>query len=98
MQTDESKLAISKALSSTVEIRAGHGVGAGCIIHPDGLVVTGRHVINDPSGVSLREVEVVMNPAMENEQILRASVFTLIGLWISPWFGWKMKAHILPFL
>ncbi|MCL4298468.1 MAG: trypsin-like peptidase domain-containing protein [Anaerolineae bacterium] len=46
-----------KALQATVAIFTEDGLGAGFIIHPDGLVVTGRHVI-DENRYSLRQVKV----------------------------------------
>jgi hypothetical protein len=74
-QLDDSQRAISHALECTVEIRTGSSVGAGCIIHPDGLVVTGRHVVSDPQGVSLRKVDVVLHPASDKEATIRATIF-----------------------
>jgi S1-C subfamily serine protease len=35
------------AVQATVRIECGGGVGAGVILHPDGLVLTARHVVHD---------------------------------------------------
>ena len=74
-QPDDSELAIDHALNCTVEVRTDRSVGAGCIIHPDGLVITGRHVVSDSGGVSLREVNVVLHPTAKNEETIRGRVF-----------------------
>lgn len=51
--TDVSTIA-EAAVQATVRIACGDGVGAGAIVHPDGLVLTARHVVHD--GASTRRV------------------------------------------
>ena len=53
---DESAIA-EAAVQATVRIECGDGIGAGAIIHPDGLVLTARHVVRD-GGTTRREVAV----------------------------------------
>ena len=36
-----------QAVTATVEIQCAGGIGAGVIVHPDGLVLTARHVVHD---------------------------------------------------
>jgi S1-C subfamily serine protease len=45
------------AVQATVRIDCDDGIGAGAIIHPDGLVLTARHVVRD-GGMTCREVAV----------------------------------------
>jgi len=45
------------AVQATVRIECGEGIGAGAIIHPEGLVLTARHVVRD-EGLTCREVAV----------------------------------------
>jgi S1-C subfamily serine protease len=45
------------AVQATVRIECGDGIGAGAIVHPDGLVLTARHVVRD-QGLTCREVAV----------------------------------------
>jgi S1-C subfamily serine protease len=53
---DESTIA-EAAVQATVRIECDDGIGAGAIIHPDGLVLTARHVVRD-GGMTCREVAV----------------------------------------
>lgn len=59
-----------RAIAATVEIRCGDGSGAGVIIHPDGLVLTARHVVHD-RGVTCRDVAV----RLADGKHVRGSVF-----------------------
>jgi len=45
------------AVQATVRIECGDGIGAGAIVHPDGLVLTARHVVRD-GGLTCRQVAV----------------------------------------
>lgn len=45
------------ALSATVEVLTNSGSGSGFVIHTNGLVVTGRHVVEE-DGYSLRKVQI----------------------------------------
>jgi S1-C subfamily serine protease len=66
---------IGRAVSATVEVFSETGSGSGFIVHPDGLVVTARHVVNNEDGLSLRKVKVVVHPQLENEQTLEGTLF-----------------------
>lgn len=67
--------AIAHALSCTVEIKDECGTGAGCILHTGGLVITGRHVVNNTDGTSRRRVKVVLNPGLESQETVDGNVF-----------------------
>ena len=45
------------AIAATVEIMTESGFGSGFLVHPEGLIVTGRHVVQE-DGYSLRTVKV----------------------------------------
>jgi hypothetical protein len=49
------------ALSATVEISTETSSGSGCIVSPDGYIITGLHVITDISGEIIEDVFVSMN-------------------------------------
>ncbi len=66
---------ISSAVCATVEIFTESGSGSGFIVHPGGLVVTARHVVEDEDGRSLRSVKVIVYPQLKNEQTLEGTVF-----------------------
>ncbi len=66
---------ISSAVCATVEIFTDFGSGSGFIVHPDGLVVTARHVVENEDGFSLRSVNVRIYPQLKNEQTLEGAVF-----------------------
>ena len=53
-----------KSLRATVEIFTDTAQGSGFIINPDGLVVTGRHVVEE-DGISLRTVKVRLSDGKE---------------------------------
>ena len=46
-----------RAIAATVEIMTESGFGSGFLVHPEGLIVTGRHVVQE-DGHSLRTVKV----------------------------------------
>ena len=66
---------MSSAVSATVEIFTDTGSGSGFVVHPDGLVVTARHVVDDEEAKSLRSVKVRLYPQLKNEQTLEGTVF-----------------------
>jgi S1-C subfamily serine protease len=66
---------ITRAVAATVEIFTDIGSGSGFIVHPSGLVITGRHVINNEEGFSLRRVKVRLFPQQKNEQTIEGTVF-----------------------
>ena len=51
---------LQRVLYSTVEIIGKAGKGSGCIISPDGLIVTNFHVIQGNSGISEKELTVAV--------------------------------------
>jgi serine protease Do len=65
---------VSRAVAATVEVFTESGTGSGFIIHPNGLVVTGRHIVEE-NGVALRVVKVRVFPEKANEQIVNGVVF-----------------------
>jgi hypothetical protein len=71
---DEADL-LGKSVEATVEVFSQTGSGSGFIVHPDGLLVTARHVVNNEEGFSLRKVKVSLHPQLENEQTLEGTVF-----------------------
>lgn len=62
------------ALPATVAISTEGGIGSGFIVHPDGLVVTARHVIEE-EGYSLRSVMVRVNTGMDEYHDVKGIVF-----------------------
>ena len=66
---------IARSIDATVEVIAGEGRGSGFIVHPDGLVVTARHVVDDERRLSRREVEVRLYAERPGERILQGIVF-----------------------
>jgi S1-C subfamily serine protease len=66
---------ITAAVAATVEIFTDIGTGSGFIVHPDGLVVTGRHVVSSEEGVSLRRVKVRLFSQQNNELTVEGTVF-----------------------
>lgn len=74
-QSEEFGRVIAHALACTVEIRNGEATGAGCILHPDGLVITGRHVVERQDGSSSKRVQVALNPGTKNEAIINGTIF-----------------------
>ncbi len=66
---------IAQAIEATVEIINDPGRGSGFIIHPDGLVVTARHVIDDRDRRSLRSVQVRLFPERSGERFLEGIAF-----------------------
>ncbi|MBI1800400.1 MAG: trypsin-like peptidase domain-containing protein [Chloroflexi bacterium] len=66
--------AISRDVDAVVEVATKGTIGSGFIIHPDGLVVTGRHVVEE-DGVALRLVKVRLFPEKANEKTVDGVVF-----------------------
>lgn len=66
--------AAARALPATVAISTDGGIGSGFIVHPDGLVVTARHVVEEDS-YSLCEVTVRVNTGMDEYQDVVGRVF-----------------------
>lgn len=66
---------IGNAVKATVEIITDTGRGSGFIIDPVGLVITGRHVVNDENERSLRTVRVCMFPECDAECTIEGIVF-----------------------
>jgi S1-C subfamily serine protease len=64
----------ARAVPATVAITTDASIGSGFVVHPDGLVVTARHVI-DEGGYSPRSVQVTLCPGTPNEQIVEGIVF-----------------------
>ncbi|HMP40894.1 MAG TPA: trypsin-like peptidase domain-containing protein, partial [Roseiflexaceae bacterium] len=61
-------------LAATVEIFTSRGLGSGFIVHPEGLVVTARHVIDDGS-LSLRDVHVRLNAGTVRDVVIEGVIF-----------------------
>jgi S1-C subfamily serine protease len=57
LPADNESTVAEAGVQATVRIECGEGIGAGAIIHPDGLVLTARHVVRD-EGLTCREVAV----------------------------------------
>ena len=66
---------LTRAVSATAVILTDTGSGSGFIVHPDGLVVTARHVVNDEDNLSRRKVKVCIHPQLKDEQMLEGVVF-----------------------
>ena len=66
---------ITEAVEATVQIFTDLGTGSGFIVHPGGLVITGRHVVNDEDGISLRKVKVCLHSQLKNELTVEGTVF-----------------------
>jgi S1-C subfamily serine protease len=64
----------ARAVAATVAITTESGIGSGFMLHPDGLVVTARHVIAE-QGYALRQIQVTLAPGMANEQVVSGLVF-----------------------
>jgi S1-C subfamily serine protease len=65
---------MSRAADATVEVYTESGIGAGFIVHPDGLIVTARHAVEE-DGLSVRRVKVRLFPEKPNEKVLDGVVF-----------------------
>ncbi len=66
---------ITAAVAATVQIFTDTGTGSGFIVHPDGLVITGRHVVNNEEGLSLRRVKVCLHSQQKDELTVEGTVF-----------------------
>ncbi len=66
---------ITRAINATVEVLGELGDGSGFIVHPDGLVVTARHVVDDQDRKSLRTVRVRLFAERENERVVEGTIF-----------------------
>jgi S1-C subfamily serine protease len=64
----------ARAVPATVAITTESSSGSGFLIHPDGLVVTARHVLTE-GDYSLRSVQVSLSPGLPNEQTVEGIVF-----------------------
>jgi S1-C subfamily serine protease len=75
---------VEVALKATVEIGNPEFVGTGFIIHPDGLAVTARHVV-DEQGRSAREVKVRLSDGTEQAATVFRSdpILDFALLWLS---------------
>jgi S1-C subfamily serine protease len=62
--------AVKKAVGATVEVLTENGLGSGFIVDPRGLIITGRHVVED-EGYSLREVRI----RLDDDRVLDGTVF-----------------------
>ncbi len=67
------RVAAARALPATVAVQTDSGIGSGFIIHPDGLVVTARHVVEE-DGSSLRSVQVTLMAGSPNERTVEGLV------------------------
>ncbi len=67
---------INNALMSTVEIAGTTGTGSGCLVSPDGLILTNWHVVRDDSGNPVEEPVVAFNISYEDppEELFRSKV------------------------
>ena len=85
---------VSKAVAATVQVLTRSGSGSGFIVHPEGLVITARHVVNNEEGYSLRHVKVRMSSNKDPEELLDAVVFRshrqldYALLWLQPEGGY----------
>jgi S1-C subfamily serine protease len=68
--------AIQNALMATVEIAGTTGTGSGCLVSPDGLILTNWHVVRDDSGNPVKEPVVAFTLSYElpPEELFRAEV------------------------
>ncbi len=64
----------ARAVPATVAITTESSIGSGFLVHPDGLVVTARHVLAE-GDYSLRSVQVAISPGLPNEQTVEGVVF-----------------------
>lgn len=69
------KNVISKVVDATVQVFTRSEAGSGFIVHPNGLVVTARHVIDNEDRLSRRKVKVLVCPNGKDEQVVDAIVF-----------------------
>jgi S1-C subfamily serine protease len=88
---------IEQAIDATVEIYTDNGCGSGFVVHPHGLVVTARHLINDEDHLSRRTVKVLLFPEKPGEKEVEGIVvrshrtldFALV---------WLMEERVYPYI
>jgi S1-C subfamily serine protease len=73
--TGDSRNPLARAIDATVEVICGKGRGSGFIVHPNGLMVTARHLVDGAHRLSQREVQVRLYPERPDERILQGVVF-----------------------
>jgi serine protease Do len=66
--------AVTYAVGATVEVIANRGFGSGFIVHPEGLVVTARHVVEEDRR-SLRSVRVRLNAGTVRDVTISGVIF-----------------------